>query len=212
MKRSTILLALPLLLLSVCGSRIVFCQSANVKQIDVLNNGNVRVVSLKGGRLIFADALNAGVVIRAPGVGDEIHFSSSTGILLYSSVGERYVPVDIGSADLVEEEELSPQSLPTEYAVLQNYPNPFNPTTTITFDLPEEAFVTLKVYNMLGQEVALLLDREMMDDGVQEIEFDAHNLASGMYFYRMVAQGIGDEEEGITGKYSAQTKRMLLIK
>ena len=98
------------------------------------------------------------------------------------------------------------------YQLYQNYPNPFNPTTTIQFYLTEPATVTLKVYNMLGQEVATLFDEELMDEGTQDIEFDAHNLASGMYFYRMIAQGIGDEEEGIAGKYSAKTKKMLLVK
>jgi len=98
------------------------------------------------------------------------------------------------------------------YQLYQNYPNPFNPTTTIQFYLAEPAIVTLKVYNMLGQEVATLFNEELMDEGTQDVEFDAHNLASGMYFYRMVAQGIGDEEEGIAGRYSAQSKKMLLIK
>jgi len=73
--------------------------------------------------------------------------------------------------------------VPTEYALYQNYPNPFNPTTTIGFDLPQEMLVTVKVYNLLGQEVGRLVDGEELEEGSHEFEFDASNLASGVYFY-----------------------------
>jgi len=100
--------------------------------------------------------------------------------------------------------------VPDAYSLYQNYPNPFNPTTTISFDLPEEAFVTLKVYNVLGQEVATLLDREQMDEGTQELQFNAGSLASGIYFYRIVAQGFDDD--GITTNNFTTVKKMLLVK
>ncbi len=100
--------------------------------------------------------------------------------------------------------------IPDAYSLYQNYPNPFNPTTTIAFDLPEEAFVTLKVYNLLGQEVATLLDREQMDEGTQELQFNAGSLASGMYFYRIVAQGFDDD--GINTNNFTTVKKMLLVK
>jgi hypothetical protein len=73
--------------------------------------------------------------------------------------------------------------VPTEYALYQNYPNPFNPTTTIGFDLPQEMLVTVKVYNLLGQEIGRLVDGEELEEGSHEFEFDASNLASGVYFY-----------------------------
>jgi hypothetical protein len=102
---------------------------------------------------------------------------------------------------------------PDAYTLYQNYPNPFNPTTTIEFDLLDQAVVTLKVYNVLGQEVATLLDRELLDDGTQEVQFNASSLASGVYFYRIVTEGVFDEDEGVTtGSNFTQIKKMLLVK
>jgi hypothetical protein len=101
--------------------------------------------------------------------------------------------------------------VPTSYLLYQNYPNPFNPTTTIQFDLPEDAFVTLKVYNMLGQEVAALFDREEMDEGSQEIEFDAGRLASGVYFYRITAEPLALDDEA-AGSTFVNVKKMILVK
>ncbi|MBI1807285.1 MAG: immune inhibitor A, partial [Ignavibacteria bacterium] len=75
-------------------------------------------------------------------------------------------------------------AIPEQYTLYQNYPNPFNPTTVIEFYLPEQSIVTLKIYNTLGQEVASIFDRQLMDDGSQQIEFNAANLPSGVYFYR----------------------------
>lgn len=93
-------------------------------------------------------------------------------------------------------------SLPTEFKLNQNYPNPFNPTTQIEFTLPEDAFVTLKVYNMLGQEIATLIDREEMTEGSNSVEFAAEGLATGVYYYRLVVN---------EGQFQ-QVKKMLLMK
>jgi len=104
------------------------------------------------------------------------------------------------------------EDMPAEYVLSQNYPNPFNPTTTISFTLQQTSFVTLKVYNMLGQEVATLINHEMMDDGMQDVEFDASSLTSGAYFYRLTAEEIANEEEGIVGNTVTSVKKMLLLK
>lgn len=87
----------------------------------------------------------------------------------------------------------------SEYALNQNFPNPFNPTTSISFDVKETGFVTLKVYNMVGQEVATLVHSSMAQ-GRHSVNFDASSLPSGLYLYRMDTNG-----------YSA-TKKMLLMK
>jgi hypothetical protein len=77
-----------------------------------------------------------------------------------------------------------PLELPAAWSLEQNYPNPFNPLTEIRFALPRAEYVTLKVYNLLGQEVATLVDG-LMQPGVQHATFDGANLASGVYLYRV---------------------------
>ncbi|MGA2622847.1 MAG: Ig-like domain repeat protein [Bacteroidota bacterium] len=99
---------------------------------------------------------------------------------------------------------------PVAYHLYQNFPNPFNPTTTIRFDLPEPAVVTVKIYDILGQEVSLLVDRQEMDDGTQEVQFDGGRLASGVYFYRMIAEGVNDD--GMKASTFVTVKKMLMIK
>lgn len=99
---------------------------------------------------------------------------------------------------------------PQNYVLYQNYPNPFNPTTTIEFDLPQPSVVTLKVYNILGQETTTLLDHVTMDQGNQHVFFDASasgGMASGVYFYRLFA-----EDAGGSGKVVSTVKKMLLLK
>ncbi len=89
--------------------------------------------------------------------------------------------------------------IPTEFQIDQNYPNPFNPTTLITFGMPESAHVSVRVYNLLGQEVATLVN-EVRDAGNHTVAFDASNLSAGVYLYVMQS-----------GDFSV-TKRMTLLK
>jgi len=77
-------------------------------------------------------------------------------------------------------------SLPTDFNLYQNYPNPFNPSTTISFDLPSSEFVTLTLYDVLGKQVATLVN-EVRNAGRYDIRFDAGYLSSGMYFYKISA-------------------------
>jgi hypothetical protein len=101
-------------------------------------------------------------------------------------------------------------NVPDRFTLYQNYPNPFNPTTQIDFFLTERSIVTLKVYNILGQEVATLANREEMEDGMQTLEFNASRLSSGVYFYRIIAEGLS-EEGNATQTYTGINK-MVLIK
>ena len=94
----------------------------------------------------------------------------------------------------------------------QNYPNPFNPTKTISFDLPQASLVTLKVYNMLGQEVATLVNNEELEDGSQEFTFDASMISTGVYFYRLTAQAVSDEDGVASGEIYTSVKKMVLVK
>jgi uncharacterized lipoprotein YddW (UPF0748 family) len=79
-------------------------------------------------------------------------------------------------------------AIPKEFALSQNYPNPFNPTTNIQFAVAQAGPVSLRVYDVLGREVALLVDN-VMQPGFYTSRFDGHNLASGVYFYRLIASG-----------------------
>ena len=79
---------------------------------------------------------------------------------------------------------------PETFRLYQNYPNPFNPTTNIQFDLVRDARVTLKVYNVLGETVATLLDGRMVTAGAQTVRFDGSSLASGVYLYRLDVEGV----------------------
>jgi len=89
--------------------------------------------------------------------------------------------------------------IPTNFELSQNYPNPFNPTTKIQFSLAKEVNVKLSVYNVLGKEVMKLVDRKL-SASIYSVNFNANNLPSGIYFYRIIA-----------GDY-VQTKKMLLMK
>jgi outer membrane protein assembly factor BamB len=91
------------------------------------------------------------------------------------------------------------RQIPLMFRLDQNYPNPFNPTTTIRYELPQKSQLTLSVYNVLGQQVATLVNREE-EAGHHEVKFDGSNLSSGVYFYRLQA-----------GSF-VETRKLLLLK
>ncbi len=86
-----------------------------------------------------------------------------------------------------------------KYILLQNYPNPFNPTTTIIYRIPELSFVTLKVYDVLGNEIKTLVNEEKTA-GNYEIDFGGKELPSGVYFYKLNSNNF------------SMTKKMILIR
>lgn len=98
--------------------------------------------------------------------------------------------------------------LPAGYVVHQNYPNPFNPTTVIGYELPVSSYVTLKVYDVLGQEVKTLVDGSQAA-GYKSVEFDGNGLPSGMYFYRVTAVAAGSD--GVPQNFQS-VKKLMLVK
>jgi len=90
-------------------------------------------------------------------------------------------------------------NVPRQFALGQNFPNPFNPSTTIRYGLPHKSQISLMVYSTLGQLVADLVQGEQ-EAGYHEVRFDASNLSSGVYFYRLRA-----------GTY-VQTRKLLLLR
>lgn len=132
-----------------------------------------------------------------------VRFIGQTGPRMFES--PYTMPLDIWSNSAKPEEEgpvTSVRELPNAplvYSLKQNYPNPFNPATKIRFSVAESGLVTLKVYNLLGQEVATLLNNELKS-GSYEVDFDAASYSSGVYFYTITANN-----------YKA-AKKMILMK
>jgi Secretion system C-terminal sorting domain len=89
------------------------------------------------------------------------------------------------------------EEIPTEYGLDQAYPSPFNPTTTIKYQLPVDCKVTMKVHNMLGQVVAVLID-EYQSAGYKSVVWNASNMASGVYIYRLDAVNTNDPKKSYT--------------
>lgn len=101
-------------------------------------------------------------------------------------------PDEVSNTDLTSH-------IPDRFALTQNYPNPFNPVTVIRYSLPVESRVSLNVYDVLGQEVAVLVD-EVQEAGYKSVEWDASHTTSGIYYYKLVTEGF------------TETRKMLLLK
>ena len=125
------------------------------------------------------------------------------------TISQLTVLVDIGNDGTIDDtlylnntvsvEEQGFLGIPKEFNLSQNYPNPFNPVTRIRYSIPQTSFVTIKVYDILGSEVATLINEEK-PAGNYEVEFQAESLPSGVYLYKLQ-----------TGSFVA-TKKMLLLK
>ncbi len=134
------------------------------------------------------------------------HCTGESQIALFEAAyGENYVPMGVGQiiqvpsiTTNIKESEVEESQIPNRYKLEQNYPNPFNPSTKIRWQLPVGSNTTLRVFNILGKEVETLVN-EYKPAGKYETEFNAANLPSGVYFFRLKA-----------GSY-AETKKMILI-
>jgi hypothetical protein len=132
------------------------------------------------------------------------HISYIRGIVFYAGGGAgfryKFVPrtnADFGTITSVEIEQRP--TMATTFALAQNYPNPFNPTTNIHYTLPKSEFVSVKIFNILGQEVQTLVS-EQQTAGEYTVRFDASRLTTGVYFYQLHA-----------GSFS-EVRKMMLVK
>jgi len=95
---------------------------------------------------------------------------------------------DLQLSGSVDVREITSSQTPTSYELMQNYPNPFNPTTKIEYSIPEESFVELKVYNLIGQEVSVLV-HQYQKAGTYRADFNADGMQSGIYIAKLTAGG-----------------------
>lgn len=130
--------------------------------------------------------------------GDGVHVNNDGHKVIYDKVVDAHVWESI--TDVTKEE----QQVPVSFAISQNYPNPFNPTTTIDFSLPVSSEIDVKIYDVLGREVAVIASGNY-SPGYYNFVWDASNLASGMYIYRMIAHGSDNSD-------FVKTMKMMLVK
>lgn len=130
----------------------------------------------------------------------DLYYSPSTGIVTaYACKGSTTTGTIYKYTETVTGITGSNNEIPSEFALRQNYPNPFNPTTTIEYSISNSAFITLKVYNILGKEMTTLV-AEQKTAGNYNVTFDASNYTTGIYYYTLTADNFRD------------TKKMLLTK
>jgi len=143
------------------------------------------LISLRPNDIVFTDENNGWLLANQPSTGRK------TRIFRTTNGGHGGIVISVDDNDL--------RINPTGFKLEQNYPNPFNPTTSLQYTIDSRQFVTLKVFDLLGREVATLVNEEK-PSGEYEVEFDGTNLPSGIYFYRLKA-----------GQYS-ETRKMVLLK
>ena len=128
-----------------------------------------------------------------------VHFDvGSAGVLRVSGITIK------GDVTVTSVNETIATDLPSDFSVEQNYPNPFNPATTINFSLPVSSSVTISLFNIIGQKVATIVNKEF-SAGYHSVNFDASGLSSGTYIYKIRA-------EGVNGKAFISAKKMVLLK
>ena len=179
--------------------------SYNISWTAMVNGTTVSIDQDTSGRVVMVPLNDIYNVLQENGVEDTLGFhwnvvSTDGQLSTEASNGPRYVVFDIGYM-LSNVEELG---IPDVFALHQNYPNPFNPVTTIRYDVPEQSNVRVDIYNVLGQKVAELVNKNHQP-GFYTVNWDGTNmvgnaLGSGMYFYRIDAENF------------TAVKKLLLVK
>ena len=156
------------------------------KNGDSLSTNNFNIIdTVSANDTVYYDKLNADSVLYTY----RIYAFNKDTLSEFSNVASIKVVTSVENG----------QTLPKKFELYQNYPNPFNPSTTIKFAIPKASFITLKIFDVLGREVEVLLNEEK-PAGVYKVEFSADKLASGIYFYKIKA---GD---------FVQSRKMIILK
>ncbi len=175
---------------------VAIAGAASEPKVDVYVNGSKRTtMSFSNDASVYRSANTSGryeqrIIIFPDSL---LHFGENTVAFKMISVGNRgglmYDIIKLEVGNLITSTDNLTGNTPKEFTLEQNYPNPFNPTTTIQFDLPVSGNYSLKIYNLLGQEVTTLLNGNM-STGRHSVNFDASSLTSGMYIYRLYGNNV----------------------
>jgi hypothetical protein len=202
----------------VIGDAQAYPKLAPVEAVLTMNgNGNLSISGTEVGAASIVLAGNVEPILLATNMRLEFAYDNANNVtraLVYSMIKDQSFTGDFlntGGADVVNVEMATYEGapivakeveLPTSFALNQNYPNPFNPTTVISFALPTASDYKLTVYNVTGQKVSEFVGSH--EAGIVELIWDASSNASGVYFYKLVAEG----EEGTF----TDTKKMVLVR
>ena len=143
------------------------------------------------------DSTISDTLLRIPALNADTKYYWHVAAMNASDTGDYSAPVTFTTGDTIDAVKMI-NGNPREFGLSQNYPNPFNPSTVISYRLPSFSEVTLRIYDLLGREVATLVDQRQ-DAGIYSVTFDAEHLPSGVYFYKLA-----------TGRFSSVRKLVLL--
>ena len=178
----------------------------SIKELGAINlSNNTKGIAFNNGKVIVGDGLKI-IDVSNPANPKELDSSDVCGDVNEIVLDDKYIYVADGTDGLfifqynglissVADGDFSHYS----FDLQQNYPNPFNPSTTISYSIPESGLVQLSIYNILGQQVASLINKEQ-SKGNYKVEFDASSLASGIYFYKLQTES------------HSETKKFVLMK
>ena len=193
------------------GTGVVYIQNDTVKYLVTVAglNGtytNAHIHTSLNGAVLkptpFTDSTTSGMWLPIADSARGLLYTGKLYFNVHSNInpgGEIRGNIGVGTPVVTSVDQGS-SSVPAAFNLRQNFPNPFNPSTTIEFDISSKSLVSLKIYNILGQEVAVLVD-EVRQAGNQKVTFDASRLASGIYLYKLTSNN-----------GYAKTMKMMLLK
>ncbi len=185
------------------GNQIIITLE-NESKLSEVRNIEVKLES-SSKSLIFKDS-RIGVKIINATEGKDVPFSFDIKRNIESNKKDTIEFLISGNGINLKKSFIINYTAPKEYALSQNFPNPFNPATTIRYDLPFDSKVSLKIYDILGNEVKTLVEKEE-SAGYKEIKFNGSSLASGVYIYRLIANNRANNQASFVS-----IKKMMMIK